>query len=47
MIQIIKLNEKQWAQIKPEVIISSYGPEKTIFKSIEEISTLNLELENE
>ncbi|MFZ3058291.1 MAG: hypothetical protein WA102_01015 [Candidatus Methanoperedens sp.] len=39
MIQIVKLNEEQWAQIKPEVIISIYGTEKTIFKSIEEIIT--------
>lgn len=39
MIQVVKLYEKQWAQIEPEVIISSYGPEKTIFESIKEIIT--------
>ena len=39
MIQVVELKEEQWAQIEPDVIISSYGTEKTIFESIEEIIT--------
>ena len=39
MVQVVKLYEEQWAQIEPDVIISSYGPEKTIFESIKEIIT--------
>lgn len=39
MIPIVKLNEEQWLQISPHVIISSYGTEKTIFNSIDEIIT--------
>jgi len=39
MIQVVTLNEEQWAQIKPDVIISSYGIDKTIFESILEIIT--------
>ena len=39
MIQVVELKEEQWAQIEPDVIISSYGPERTIFESIEEIIT--------
>ena len=37
MIQVVKLKNEQWAQIKPDVSISRYGTEKTIFESIEEI----------
>jgi len=39
MITIVKLNEEQWAQIKSDVNISSYGPKETFFDSIEEIIT--------
>lgn len=39
MIIIVKLNKEQWEKIKPKVIISAYGPDKTIFGSIKEIIT--------
>ncbi len=41
MLEVVKLTKVQWTKIKPYVIISSYGTDKTIFKSIDDILTAN------